>query len=386
MQVLIDFTLWCLKRKKVIITSEIIVLIIAFICVFYIIKPQYSSSVSFFLPNENNGNTISGLVSGITGLNLPTGTNIDPLQIEILYKTTDFRKNFIEYMNLQKRYKLQKSKNPLVQTMKILDKNLKFEIVEKGSIASTTAISYKITYFDTNADSAFIGINYIYTRLDSTIRKLSVTRALEEQEYFFEKLKETTQKYDSLKLEFIKFQKENNLFAIETQKNATIGVYTNLLSDKIALMIKYDETAASYGKNSSAAIQLKQKISSIDNIIASLPLDQNEFLLKSFGGTLDVMNKYYEFIRKIEIANSLNLFMIKQHEETHLRASNDLKSLQLIDPAIKPVYKSRPKRIVLLAGGIIIYNIALFCVLGVIYSYSIVRKKEFFYEIIKAIR
>jgi len=213
MQTFIDFMVWIWKKKVTIIITEIFAFFIAFFIAFFVIKPQYSSSVTFFLPNNTSSNSALGLLSGLSGIELNTGSNIDPSQIEILFNTLNYKKDFIEYMGLIERYKLQKSINPLVLAIKALNKNLAFETIEKGSIASTEPISYKVTYFDDNPDSAFMGVNYLYTSLNSMIREISVSRALEEQRYFLGNINETSLKLDSLKMDFIIFQEENKLFA-----------------------------------------------------------------------------------------------------------------------------------------------------------------------------
>jgi uncharacterized protein involved in exopolysaccharide biosynthesis len=383
MQMLMDLIVWLWKKKVTIIISEILAFIIVFIYAFYIAKPQYSSSVTFFLPSGGNNNSLLGLASALAGANVNTGANIDPSQIEILFNTVNYNKNFIEYMGLQERYNLQKSKNPLIQTMKVLKKNLRFETEEKGSIATTEAISFKITYFDVNPDSAFIGINYLYSSLDSMIRELNVSRAMQEQTYFFDKINEASSKLDTLKTSFIAFQEENNLFAMQAQRDATIQVYSQLLANKISLMINYNEIIVKYGGRSDAAIEINNKISAIDKVVKTLPLDTNTILLKSLS---DInYYKYLEYLKDIEFYSSIELFLTNQYEQTHLRVSNNLNSLQLVDKAIRPVYKSRPNRLFTLALAILIYNFALLSVFFTSYGYNSIKKKGHFDAFFKAL-
>lgn len=374
-QILFDFAVWVFKKKITIIISEVLVFILAVVYAFFIVIPQYSSSISFFLPNTSRSNPILGLV-GISGGDINTGSNIDASQIEVLFETVNYKKNFIEYMGLVERYELTKNANPLVNTIKALDKNLSFDVTEKGSIASTEPISFTITYYDKSADSAFIGINYLYKSLDSLIREVSSSRSVLEQQYFFENITETSLKLDSLKTEFIHFQNEHNLFSVQMQKEATINVYSQLMMNKISLTINYNELVSKYGSNNGAVIDVKNKISAIDNVIKSLPADTNGILLKS----LSEMNyyKYWEFVRDIEFYTNFNLFLRNQYEQAYLRINNDLTSLQLVDRAILPVYKSRPKRIFILAVVMILYNLALFSVLAVSYGRNLIKKKGYF--------
>jgi len=382
-KILFDFVLWVFRKKNTIIISEIVVFILAVVYSFYIVVPQFSSSVSFFLPNTSRTNPILGLV-GMSAGNINTGTNIDASQIEILFNTTNYKKGFIEYMELYERYGLQKDANPLFNAIKALDKNLKFEVTEKGSIATTEPISFKITYFDVNPDSAYIGINYLYNSLDSMIRQISVSRAILEQQYFLENIDKTSLKLDTLKTNFLLFQNENNLFAMQSQKDATINVYAQLLMNKISLTINYNELRAKYGSNNNSVIEIKNKISAIDEVVKSLPMDTNAILLKS----LSEMNyyRYLEFIKDIEFYGNLNLFLRNQYEQAYLRVNNDLASLQLVDKAIFPVYKSRPKRIFILAVILVVYNLALFSVLAATYGYGLIKKKGYADAFFKALK
>jgi capsule polysaccharide export protein KpsE/RkpR len=383
MRLLLDFTIWVLKKKTAIVIGEILALITAFVIAFYVIKPQYSSSVSFFLPSGARSSQISGLMSSMIGLNMDINQDIDPYKIKILFNTVNNKKKFIEYMGLFERYKLEKSKNPLFQAIKILNKNISFEVEEKGSIATTDIISFKITYFDENPDSAFIGINYLYASLDSMIREINISIATQEQQYFFEKINEMYLKLDSLNTDFIVFQEENNLFSMRAQTDATINVYSQLLTNKISLTIDYNELVSKYGNKNSAVIEIKNRMLAIEKVMQSLPLDTNSILLKS----LSSMNyyKYFEYLRDIDFYTNFSLFLIGQYEQAHLRVRSELKSLQLIDKPIKPVYKSRPKRILIVFAVMFFYNFALFSVLVSCYGLNIIKKKDYFNAIVKAL-
>ena len=381
-KILFDFLVWIYKRKFIIITSEILVLIFAFVYALFIAIPQYSSSVSFFLPNTSRSNPILGL-AGLSGVNVNTGSNIDPSQIEILFNTTNYKKNFIEHMGLIERYELEGNANPLFNTIRRLNKNLLFEVIEKGSIATTEPISYTITYFDTDPDSAFIGVKYLYALLDSSIRDISVSRAFLEQGYFRENIEKTSLKLDTLKVNFLLFQQENNLFSINAQRDATINVYSQLMTTKIQHTITHRELSEKFGSRSRPAIEVRNKISAIEKVMKTLPMDTNSILLQS----LSDMNyyKYLEFVRDIEFYTNFNLFLRNQYEQAYLRINNDLTSLQLIDEAIRPVYKSRPKRAMIIVVIMFVYNFVLFSVLASYFGYGIIKKRGYFDAFFKAL-
>lgn len=346
MNELLQFVKFLIRKRVLIIVNVIIATIIAFVTVLFLTPVQFASSITFFPPYEEKG--LMSLIPGMGGIGISTSSDIVPQQISTIYNSTILRTKFIQEMDLIKKYELEEQTNDIGLALKKLDKDLTIEIEELGSLGMTTPIGYKITYYHTNPDSAYHGIKYLYAQIDSTIRSISMAHGKRKREFINEKLSVAEAKYDSIKIAFNTFKLENKAYDIPSQVDFTIRSYADLSGQLTMRELELSRLSIEYNNSHPKVIAVKRQISVIKNKLTAIESSNLPQVLGGLESSVDLLPKYLEFTRDIEFSNKMILLLNQQFEEALLKETNELSTLEIIDPAVVPIYKARPKRAMVL--------------------------------------
>lgn len=355
-----------LIRKRVLITVNVVIAtVVAFVVVLFFIPVQFASSVTFFPPYEEKG--LMSFIPGMGGVGVTTSSDIVPQQISTIYMSTILRTKFIEEMDLIKKYELEDQVNDIGLALKKLDKDLSIEVEELGSLGMSTPIGYKITYYHTNPDSAYHGIQYLYNQIDSTIQSISMAHGRRKREFIREKLDVAENKYDSIKTAFNTFKLENKAYDIPAQVDFTIKSYADLSGQLTMRELELSRLVIEYSNSHPKVVATKRQIAVLKKKLRTIESSNLPQVLGGLEASIDLLPRYLEFTRDIEFSNKMILLMFQQYEEALLKETNELSTLEIIDPAVVPIYKARPKRALLLAMFFIKYMFVFVVVLSFYY-------------------
>ncbi len=337
-----------LIRKRVLITVNVLIAtIIAFVVAIIFTPVQFASSITFFPPYEEKG--LMSFIPGMGGVGVTTSSDIVPQQISTIYTSTILRTKFIEEMDLLNKYELLGKPNDMGHALKQLDKDLSIEVEELGSLGMSTPIGYKITYFHTNPDSAHYGIQYLYKQIDSTIQSISMAHGKRKREFVREKLDVAEVKYDSIKTAFNTFKLENKAYDIPAQVDFTIKSYADLSGQMTMRELELSRLTIEYSNSHPKVIGTKRQIAVLRKKLSAIESSTFPQVLGGLESSIDLLPRYLEFTRDVEFTNKMILLLYQQLEEAILKETNELSTLEIIDPAVVPIYKARPKRVMVLA-------------------------------------
>lgn len=365
MNELLQFIKFLIRKRVLIIANVIIATVIAFVMVLFFTPVQFASSITFFPPYEEKG--LMSFIPGMNSVGITTSSDIVPQQISTIYNSAVIRTKFIEEMNLIEKYKLEDHSNAIGQALKMLDKDLAIEVEELGNLGMSTPIGYKITYYHTNPDSAHYGIQYLYNQIDSTIQSISMSHGRRKREFIREKLDVAEAKFDSLKTAFNTFKLENKAYDIPAQVDFTIKSYADLSGQLTLRELELSRLVIEYSNSHPKVIAVKRQIAVLKKKLSTIESSNLPQVLGGLESTIDLLPKYLEFTRDVEFTNKMILLLYQQYEEALLKETNELSTLEIIDPAVVPVYKARPKRVIVLAVIFIKYMFVFAAILSIYY-------------------
>lgn len=340
----VKFFVYVLKKKIFLGINFILACAFALYYVLNVVQPQYVSEITFFPPRDQSGalNLLSGAL-GISG-GMSGGNDVLPQQIEILFYSNKLRKKFIDEMGLYEKYGVLETKDPFVKAQKILSGDLTLSVEELGNLGATTPISFKLGYFHSDPDSAVLGVEYMYNLLDSAIQSVTNDIGIAKLETAKSKLDEAIAKRDSIQKEFNRFQIQYKAYDIPKQMEKSIELYAELQSRLMAKEALLKQALYNYSPNS-------EKVIAIRNEIKWLRLELKDFLENSdpkvIGGITNASKRlaeYTNFLTDLELQTKIVLLQTQQYESAKLKAEYSQTSLRVVDPAIRPDYKTRPSR------------------------------------------
>ena len=354
-----------IQKRRLLLVHFFIAIALSFLIVLKFTPVQYQSSITFFPPFEDN--SFMSVIPGIGGLGVSASTDIVPQQINTIFNSIILKTKLINKYNLLDEYKIFNGPNKIGRGLKALQKNMSLDVEELGSLGMSKPIAYTISFYHTNPDTAYLCVKYIYKMIDSTIKDIGMAHGRSNKEFIEKKLFETKTAYDSIKSEFDSFQTSNKAYDLPEQVNYTIKQYAEL-SNKLTMQeLKLKKFQSMYSKDNPNILTTKQEIAILKRKLQNIESKTTPSVMVGLNNSTTLVKEYIDFTRNIEFYNKLILMYQQQYEEALLKESNNLSNLEIIDPAVKPIYKARPKRVIRLIITFIEYGIVFFSLLTMYY-------------------
>jgi len=141
---------------------------------------------------------------------------------------------------------------------------------------------------------------------------------------------------------------------LEDQTRVTIQAASEIKAQLIAKEIEIGILEQTVGKNHSKLIKaqrehnfLKKKYREFQTKEAS-DLENMDKLFLTFQEMPKLGLEYLRLYREVLLQEKILEFIIPQYEQAKIQEAKDTPSLQILDPAIKPIKKHRPKRAIII--------------------------------------
>lgn len=375
-----EFFVFFIRKWKFVFINWIIICIVAVVYSFFIAKKQFVSSVTFLPPFEEQ--SIFSLLPGGSFSTFST-SDIIPQQIITIFESKSLRRKIIEKFNLYEKYNLLKSENKFERALKFLRNDMTIEIDEVGTLGLTKHIAYTIQCYHTSPDTCYEMAQHSFFLLDSVIREVSIDRGKRNRKFVEEQLSLNKQILDSLQHEFEQFQKENKVYNISGQIQLVLNNYGQINAQLIANNIKLKNLRKDYNDTYPIILGLKKENRVLRSKLLQMEKTKKPDVMIGLEKSAEMMPRYTDFLRDIEVQNKLILLLTQQLEESKLKESRDISALKIIDMPFVPEYKIRPKRIFLAVGIVGVYFVFLIMGIFSLYFYkTFIRETVLFNEII----
>jgi len=387
---LVDFIFTLFQRRKTMITVVFITGVLTAIMTFMVPK-WFSAKVTLLPPSEEQmdlgiSSLISSLPVGGMGLGLGLGTLSDETNLYLaLLNSRTVQETVIKRFDLQSTYKTK----TMQETIKILSKNITIEINEDNTLSLT--VRAKTPSFCGKEDERSAKklctdmANFFIEKLDSVnkvvkLEKARRTRVFIEKRYL-QNINDLKLAEDSLHV----FQEKYGMVSLEEQTKAIIStiaeVKANLLMKEMEVGVLSLEKSPSHPELRRAQNELKQLQSQYNSLKQKSQAftngKANNEMLIPFGNIPTIGLEFARLFRSVKIQEMLLEFIYPQYEQAKIQEEKDTPTVQILDPAVPPELKTKPKRMVMVAVSMIV-AFMIYCAL-VIYrmQLNLLREKDF---------
>ncbi|MFQ5823191.1 MAG: GumC family protein [bacterium] len=256
--------------------------------------------------------------------------------------------NIIDRFNLQIRYK----KPNWEKTLIFLQKNVSFEVNPDETIS--------IFVLDKSPEMASKIANSFVKMLDSLNIHLKVEKARNNRKFLNTRLERCKLDLSIAEQNLKNFQEEYGLIDISEQSKATINTISQLEAE-----ILDKETELRYKRHylSEYHLDIENLITQINELKESLQRIKygskndindvngtNEFLIPS-KEVPGLAMKYFRLLREVEVQNILYKLLTQQFEQSKILEAKETPTVQVLDWAVPPIQKYRPKRAFIVLGA-----------------------------------
>ncbi len=195
--------------------------------------------------------------------------------------------------------------------------------------------------------------NAYFEELDRLNQEFSFTSARQTRVFIEERLGETRDSLAAMQSRLSDFQSEHGMVALDEQAKAAVDVASTLQAELISLEAQI-EVARKYSTGSfSRTRDLQYRADAVRNRLLRLagkggaalaPEASDDPLLIPFNRMPDLSRRLADLLLDIKTQQAVFTLLTTQHQQAKIDEARDVPTIQVLDRAEPPVFKSAPKR------------------------------------------
>ncbi len=332
-----------LRYKLLIITTTILVTVGTAVYLFGFAKVWYKADANVMPARKSGGGLLEGLSSGISstikdlgmtslaGKSKGDGT-YSPLA---LIASREVQEKLVREFGFLKIYEV----TSMEDAIKEFGSHATADILEEGNIA--------ITFEDTDPVRAANVANRLVEELNTVNSKLAIEEAKFNRTYIEQRFSKLLNDLDSAERDLGMFQKKYGVYELKTQAAAQLTALGVLEQQRYTTEIQLNNAEQLYGSEAAETNVLRAQLlelkSKLDNLKTGMDRNASTYFVP-MNVMPDVALDYLRLTREVEIQSKLKAFMLPSYEQAKLDETRLSLSYIVLDKAVPPTKKSRPKR------------------------------------------
>lgn len=340
---LIDL-LYIARKNVKLLGSIFLVTAVISVIVSLLLPKWYKASARLLPPKAETELFGIGDIEGMvpfSGLNF-FGKDNQVLELLAMLQSRSMLNAIIDEFGLQQRYET----DDIEETREALLDKAEFEIEENGTLL--------VSIYDKNPRMAAAMANRFVTLLDSLNVYFKTAKARQDRIFIEQRLAETEARLSEAESRLKKFQEEKGAVALKEQTAAAIETAATLQAEiysrQVELAVKEKELSPRHVEIVQLRRQVQELTKKLDELLAGErnaiedgKLSKDNLLLP-FEELPQLGLEYARLLREVEAQGRIYAFVYKMYEQAKLREAHDTPTLQVLDRAVPPIRKARPKR------------------------------------------
>ncbi|NVM04102.1 MAG: hypothetical protein HWN67_17355, partial [Candidatus Helarchaeota archaeon] len=251
----------------------------------------------------------------------------------------------------------------MTDAIKKLRKLATFRIKESGALG--------ISVVDKSPQKSCDMVNYFLSELEKMNIDLNVEKARNNRIFIEERYKQNKKELTEAEERYRQFQEIHNVISLPEQTVVAIEAAAYLSTEIYRLEIELGTKERILGKNHSEILSLKSELSEYrkklhklfeesENPVKSSDPDDKEKLFIPFSKAPEVAIEYIRTKRELEIQNNIFEMLTTLYEQAKIEEAKDTPTIQVLDRAVPPEKKYKPKRALMItvwSGIALIFSI-----------------------------
>jgi tyrosine-protein kinase Etk/Wzc len=254
------------------------------------------------------------------------------------------------------------------------------ELVSRVSVNVTPEGLITLSYEDRNRNKTADVANCFVQELDRVNRETSTSKAKNARIFIEERLTQTQKDLSLAEDNLRKFQEDNKTLVLDDQMKSAIEKAADLKAEMVTSEIELNVLSKTMSPSHPQIQSLQSKINEIKRQLDRLELgNQNEkpedktILDVSFSQVPSLSLQLVRLIREVKIQEAVFELLTKQYEQYKIEENKDTPTVQILDRAVPPEKRAKPKRSFLVGiSGIL----SLFASVAFIFGQEYVKKSR----------
>lgn len=243
----------------------------------------------------------------------------------------------VDEFNLVEVYETQESRDPRGAAVEVLASNASFPIDNEYEFLS-------ISVLDPLPQRAADIANFFAQELNRRNQELASQDAANYRTFVQERYQEAIITLDSLKEATQKFQEEFGVFDLETQATGFLEQVAAIRAEAMTLEIDYAALKAQYGSENPRVKATRDAYEAANRKSNDVLKGREDILPVSQEQFPEVFRAFVELEQEILIQKSILEIIAPMFEQARFQEERQFQAVQVVDIAIPPTRKAKPKR------------------------------------------
>ncbi|POZ62206.1 GumC family protein [Chromobacterium alticapitis] len=314
---------------------------------FLLTKPVFTATTTI-MPPQQQSSGISSMLGQLGGLTSTAGSGIaglknsNDLYIGMLHSRT-VADRLIARFKLQAHY----HQDSMDGTRQSLQATSSFVSGKEGLIT--------ISVDDQNPQFAATLANAYVEELETVNRSLAVTDASKRRLFFEQQLKDAKTQLTAAETDLRKTQERTGMIQPEGQLPAIVSTITQLRATIAAKEVQLETMKSFATAQNPAYLKTQQELQGLREQLTKLDSGQgsDSSLFIPTGKIAQSGLEYMRKLRELKYQETVFELLSKQYEIAKIDEAKDSSLIQVLDPAVPPTQKSKPKRSMITLIGLL---------------------------------
>lgn len=334
---LLDIALILAKNKHIVLGLPAAASMLAFAIAF--LMPNWYTATAKILPPQQTHSTAAAILGQLGGIGGVTGGSVglkNPADVYVgMLKSRSIADSLI------KKFKLQE----LFETATLDDARRRLAEITAISSGRDGIISVEVD--DKDPSRAADLANAYVEQLERISERLAVTEAAQRRLFFEKQLSNQKESLASAEVELKKTQEQTGLIKLDEQGKAIIEAVAQVRAQIAAKEVHIGAMRSFTTEHNPERIRAEAELTGLRQQLGKL--ERNSVVLESgtfvpTGKVPEVGLEYVRKLREVKYHEALFELLAKQYELARLDESKDASVIQVLDRAVPPERKSKPKR------------------------------------------
>lgn len=331
-----------LRHKVLIITTTVVVTALTAVYLFTI-APLWFKAEANVVPARKPGglldNLTSGLSSTIKDLGLTPlagkGKNDGTYSPLAIATSRTVRETLVREFKLQQEY----DSPTLEDALKEVLEHESVDVLEEGNVS--------VSFEDRDPKRAAAVANRLVDLLNDVNSNLAIEEAKFNKTYIERRYNKLLSDLDAADSALGAYQRKYGVYELKSQATAQLTVLGTLEQQRFLSETQLANAQQLYGDQSPEANTVRTQLNEVQNKLEDLKTGMDKEAKSYFVPTdvmPDVALDYLRLTREVEILSKLKAFLLPSYEQAKMDESKHTLLYLILDRAVPPEHKSRPKR------------------------------------------
>lgn len=336
-----------IQRRRFVIGMTIGAAVVSVI-VSLLLPKWYEAEARVMLPTSGGGGGLSALLGDLdpSAASLLGVAQGDYVRYMAILNSGTMADRVIEAFNLMDVYETRDASYPRLETRKILEGNVKFVVDREFEFLS-------IRVLDRNADQSAAMANFFVDELNTMNIELTTESASTYRRFVQARYDATIANLDSSMIALKNFQEKSGVIELEQQAEAFLGLLAEYKAEAFRAEIEYQGLVLDFGEENPAVKSAFNRVRAAQEKERQLLNGQDPLMPVAMADIPAVSYGYASTLREVLIYQKIIEFARPLLEQAIFEEKKETPAVQVLDRALVPEKKARPKRMLIVIGATI---------------------------------